>query len=125
MSDRPYDSGREDSLQEPKIHERLLDMADACAVAAEIVDSCTWEQFHQNGIAQSAASNVCIRLGEHAKELPEDFTARHPEVDWKSALRRRDRLAHHYAKRDLRIIWNTLVDVVPHLAETIAPILYE
>lgn len=51
------------------------------------------------------------------------FTVDHPEVPWGFAYEMRNALAHGYFKVDLEIVWNTIHNDLPRLAEQISGLL--
>lgn len=47
-------------------------------------------------------------LGEAARQLPEDFTTRYPNVPWRQIAGLRNRIVHDYFDLDLEIIWQVI-----------------
>jgi len=47
-------------------------------------------------------------LGEAARQLPEDFTIRYPNVPWRQIAGLRNRIVHDYFDLDLEIIWQVI-----------------
>lgn len=62
-------------------------------------------------------------VGEAVKQLPVDFASQHPEVEWRSIARMRDRLIHGYFAVDYALVWDVLQDKVPALRDAIRQIL--
>ena len=81
------------------------------------------EQFMHDMTLQRAFSRSLEIIGEAAKNLPQDFTNSHKEVEWKSIAGLRDRLIHHYFGVDYEIVWDVLRNEVPKLKIQIARIL--
>lgn len=62
-------------------------------------------------------------VGEATKKIPEDFRARHPQVEWSAMARMRDRLIHAYFGVDFELVWDVVRHRVPELRAQIAFIL--
>ena len=54
-------------------------------------------------------------LGEAARQLPEDFTSRYPNVPWRQIAGLRNRIVHDYFDLDLEIIWQVIYHDLPSL----------
>ena len=54
-------------------------------------------------------------LGEASRQVPDAFTARHPEVPWRKITGLRNRIVHDYFGLDLEIIWQIIWQDLPPL----------
>lgn len=70
-----------------------------------------------------AAEAILHKVGEGAARLPDDFTAAHPDVAWRSMKAARNIVAHEHEQVDYDIIWNALANRMPGEAERIRDIL--
>lgn len=64
-------------------------------------------------------------IGEDATKLADEypgFVARYPEVQWKSMRGMRNRMAHGYFDINLDIVWDTIQQSIPVLAQQIQQI---
>jgi len=62
-------------------------------------------------------------IGEAAKQVPPDFRARYPQVEWKLMGGMRDRLIHGYFGVDYDIVWNVATVEAATLKQQIEDIL--
>lgn len=81
------------------------------------------KRFSRDLTLQKAFVRSLEIIGEAIKNLPEDFTKSHSEVDWKSIAGMRDRLIHHYFGVDYEIVWDVIKNEIPKLNEKIKEIL--
>jgi uncharacterized protein with HEPN domain len=54
-------------------------------------------------------------LGEETRQLPEDFSARHPDMPWRQIAGLRNRIVHDYFGLDLEMIWEVIRHDLPQL----------
>jgi len=54
-------------------------------------------------------------VGEAARQLPEDFLGRYPEVPWRQITGLRNRIVHEYFGLDLELIWQVVLHDLPPL----------
>src|SRR5271157_1793397 len=52
-------------------------------------------------------------IGEAARQLPEDFTGRSPQIEWRKIAGLRNRIVHDYFGLDLKIIWQIIRSDLP------------
>lgn len=62
-------------------------------------------------------------IGEATKKLPEDYRARHPQVEWRAMTGMRDRLIHAYFGVDYFLVWDVVAHKIPELRRQIAQLL--
>jgi uncharacterized protein with HEPN domain len=62
-------------------------------------------------------------IGEAVKNLPDDFKANHPELDWRRMAGTRDRLIHGYFSVDFELVWDIIQTKIPTLDAGIRRIL--
>lgn len=73
----------------------------------------------------SAVNFQVYQACEHCSHLSELFRDNHPEIPWDDILGMRIRFAHIYGKMDFDIIWNTVINNLPELAEFCKKVLAE
>jgi len=60
-------------------------------------------------------------IGEAARRLPEEFTQRHAQVEWRKIAGLRNRIVHDYFGLDLGIIWQIIRTDLPALKRDLPP----
>ncbi|HDP33728.1 MAG TPA: DUF86 domain-containing protein [Candidatus Hydrogenedentes bacterium] len=62
-------------------------------------------------------------VGEAASQVPAEVQARYTEIPWQKVISMRHRLIHGYDFVDYDILWDTIVDSLPELVDTLDRIL--
>ena len=80
----------------------------------------TEAEFLASGLTADAVSLNLLVLGEEANRLSEPTRALDPLIPWRDLISLRHRIAHGYARIDLRIVWRIVQDDLPPLAQRLA-----
>ena len=64
-----------------------------------------------------------IQIGELVCRLSDEFTSECNYIPWHAIRGMRNLHAHDYENVDLEIVWNTLIEDIPHLKEQIENLL--
>ena len=64
-------------------------------------------------------------LGEAAKNIPDDFRDKHPDLPWTDMARTRDRLIYHYFGVNLDVVWGIVELELPDVITKLETILEE
>ncbi len=71
------------------------------------------EDFLNSEEAQDATIRRLEIIGEAAKNIPEDFRKKHPEIPWREIIRTRDKLIHGYFGVDLNLTYDIVKNDLP------------
>lgn len=93
----------------------LEDLLDALRKSQRFVTGMTFEQFLSDEKTVFAVIRALEVTGEAAKQIPPEMQHRYAAVPWREMARMRDKLIHHYFGVDLRVVWKTVQEDVPHL----------
>src|SRR3989338_506779 len=94
----------------------ILDMLQAIDEINEfIADISDGDQLADNKTVYKAVLMDFVILGEASKNLYEEVSANHPEVEWKDIMDMRNKLVHEYFGVDNRVVWDAIKKNFPEL----------
>lgn len=102
---------------------RVRHMLDAIEEALSFVKGKTRRDLNGNRMLVLSLIKEIEMMGEAASKVSEDFQGRHPEIPWSAIVGTRNRLIHGYFDIDLDIVWKTLTEDLPQLAQALGKIL--
>lgn len=73
----------------------------------------TREDYHVNLMLQDALVRNIEVVGEAVKNLSLEITHAHPKIAWSQIARMRDKIAHHYFRVNLDVVWKTATHDLP------------
>jgi uncharacterized protein with HEPN domain len=82
-------------------------------------------EFLEDELLRRAFVRSIEIIGEAAKQVPEDFRAKHPQVSWRIMAGMRDRLIHAYFAVDYDIVWDVAANRAAELKEMVHQILVQ
>lgn len=103
----------------------LADIVDAADAVERFLEGIGPKEFMGDELRQSAVLQKLIVIGEAAARLPDEFTDRHPDIEWPDIVGLRNIAVHEYFAVDWSIVWVTATQEVPELRDAVAKILDE
>jgi len=102
--------------------DRIGHMLEAAVKATGYVEGRAREDLDTDEVLRLALTKLVEIVGEAAKHVTEETRAEHPAVPWSAASRMRDRLVHHYFDINRDILWSTVTEELPKLADVLRTI---
>ena len=118
-------------MPEKTVMKYLEDIRDYSQKAINYLNDITYDEFFKDNKTIDATIRRTIEVvGEAAtkiKNMPNssDFFEKYNSVDWKEAVRMRNRIIHGYEDIDLEIVWNTVKIDFPKLNNNIENVIRE
>jgi uncharacterized protein with HEPN domain len=75
--------------------------------------------FLKDEKTKSAVVRQLEIIGEATKAIPAEVRVLAPEIDWRNIAGMRDRMIHAYFNVDYDLVWDTVVNDVPVLEQTV------
>ena len=89
-------------------------------------DYCTLEEFEADSMCVEATVFNLMQIGELAKaSLSEDVKAQLSAIPWHQLYGLRNRIVHGYDGVSLQIVWDTVTEDIPVLAEQLRKAIFE
>ncbi|HLF98036.1 MAG TPA: DUF86 domain-containing protein [Methylococcaceae bacterium] len=110
-------------MSENRLPDYLDHMQQAASDACSFVEGLSKDDFLADKRTQQAVIMNLVIIGEavtKAMDRYAEFTARHPEVPWRSVRGMRNRIAHGYFDINLDVVWDTVQTALPELLERLA-----
>ncbi len=97
----------------------LFDIAQSIEKIGEFTRNLTFDQLMDDEKTRDAILRNLQVIGDAAKNLPEDLTRNHPEIDWSGISGMRDIITHRYFRVDWHLIWKSIQEELPALGAQI------
>jgi len=96
---------------------RLAHIRDAIDEALSFVEGKTKEDLAGSRMLTLSLIKELEMIGEAASKISEGFRRKHIEIPWDAMIATRNRLIHGYFDIDVEIVWKTVSEDLPQLAE--------
>lgn len=93
----------------------LLHILDEAEYLTDATAGFSREDFLADETLRRAFARSLEVVGEAAKQLPPEWRAAHPEIDWRAMAGMRDRLIHGYFGVDYELVWEVASSRMPAL----------
>jgi uncharacterized protein with HEPN domain len=105
-------------------HDRLYlyDIIECCERAADYIHGVSEEDYQLNLMLQDALVRNIEVVGEAVRNLSQEVKDAYPQIAWSQIARMRDKIAHHYFRINLDVVWKTATDDLPALRPQIEAI---
>ena len=97
----------------------LKQMLEAINQVLGFVENKNFDDFQTDQMLQDAVVRKIEVIGESARRLSPSFVDRHSELPLVEAVSIRNKLIHEYDDIDSKIVWDTVKEDLPRLADSI------
>jgi len=104
---------------------RLIDIREEIAGIRDLTRNVTAQSFGSSWAMKRAVEHALLIIAEAAKHIPDDLTARRPEVPWKRIHGLGNMLRHEYRRIDSDILWSVLTENLDDLDKAMEALLKE
>ena len=106
----------------PRDDQLLLDMLLYCDEASRLAATITFSEFEASRLHQLAVVKAVETIGEAASQVSAETQEALPEIPWPHIIGMRNRLVHGYGAIQLELVWKTVQEDVPALADQLRPL---
>jgi uncharacterized protein with HEPN domain len=103
----------------------LRDILDSARLAIQYLAGSAWEDFARNVQVQDSVIRRIEVIGEAAGRVSRAGRRQWPHLPWADMVGMRNVMIHDYDALDLYIVWRTVTEDLPQLANQLAAILNE
>lgn len=105
--------------------DHLRDLLQAAEDAQAFVAGMEFLTFRADRRTNLASVRAMEIIGEAARHIPASVRRRHPQVPWQDMVVMRNKLIHEYFGVDLEVLWRTIQEDLPPLANAVRGMLAE
>ena len=100
----------------------LDDIYDSIEKIERYINGMTAENFMKDEKTIDAVVRNLEIIGEAANRLPENFTDRHSNIEWRKIIGLRHRIVHEYFGVDLDLVWQIITNNLPEFKKELSRI---
>ena len=93
----------------------LQEIVDSCSDVLEFIKDISYNDFVCDKKTKFAAIRAIEVIGEAVKNIPVAFRSKYPDIPWQQIAGMRDKLIHEYFGIDVKVLWKTAKEDVPHI----------
>ncbi len=101
----------------------LLHILDAIDLIIQYTKGMSENEFLSNSMAHDAVVRQLEIIGEAARNVSDEFQAKHRQLPWIKMIGIRNKIVHEYFNVNYSIVWDTIKDDLPLLKKSIKKIL--
>lgn len=101
----------------------LRDMFENANRAIQFTEGMDFDTFRKDEKTVYAVIRAVEIIGEATRNIPDDIRVKYPEIPWRDAADMRNKLVHRYFGINLEVIWQTLSEDLPMLANALQEII--
>lgn len=101
----------------------LRDMFENANRAIQFTEGMDFETFRKDEKTVYAVIRAVEIIGEATRNIPDDIRVKYPEIPWRDAADMRNKFVHRYFGINLEVIWQTLSEDLPMLANALREII--
>lgn len=97
----------------------LRQMLESAQKAQTFLQGKTRSDFDDDEVLRLALAHLLQVIGEAARRVSPEKQALLASIPWKAVMGMRHRIVHNYADLDENVVWQTLIEDLPPLAEAL------
>ena len=101
----------------------LLDMLTYADEAVQLASPLTFSDFEASRLHQLAIVKAVETIGEAASQVSDETQEALSEIPWREIIGMRNRLVHGYGAIQLDVVWRTVQEDIPALADQLRQML--